>query len=182
MPYFRGVLAMALVCLAGLAVAQTRDELIAQRVLGPHWKQISRSAGAIFVGTVVAIESAPEPRRETPIVRVRFHVDRAVAGAHAGQQFTLREWAGAWETHRPMRRGERSLIFLYPPSRLGLSSPVGGALGQVHLDPGGETVTVPPGSQSMRLEGLRRRMTNTATRVSIRQLERAILTARGARY
>ena len=39
--------------------------------------------------------------------------------------------------HRPMRKGEHFLLFLYPPSRLGLTSPVRGAQGQVPLDAGG---------------------------------------------
>jgi hypothetical protein len=39
-----------------------------------------------------------------------------------------------------MRGGQRLLIFLYPPSRLGLTSPVGGPLGQVVLDSRGEIV------------------------------------------
>jgi hypothetical protein len=39
-----------------------------------------------------------------------------------------------------MRGGQRLLIFLYPPSRLGLTSPVGGPLGQVVLSSRGEIV------------------------------------------
>jgi len=34
-----------------------------------------------------------------------------------------------------MSKGEHILIFLYPPSRLGFTSPVGGSLGQIALDP-----------------------------------------------
>jgi hypothetical protein len=41
-----------------------------------------------------------------------------------------------------MRGGQRLLIFLYPPSRLGLTSPVGGQLGQVLLSSGGEIVRI----------------------------------------
>src|SRR2546421_12196791 len=36
------------------------------------------------------------------------------------------------------------LIFLYPPSRLGLTSPIGGAAGQVVLDSRGEIVKTSP--------------------------------------
>jgi len=39
-----------------------------------------------------------------------------------------------------MRGGQRLLIFLYPTSRLGLTSPVGGPLGQVLLSSRGEIV------------------------------------------
>jgi hypothetical protein len=66
-----------------------------------------------------------------------FRVDEPIAGVERGQILTIREWAGAWSMHRPMSRGEHILIFLYPPSRLGLTSPVGGSLGQIALDPSG---------------------------------------------
>jgi len=42
--------------------------------------------------------------------------------------------------HRAMSPGERVLIFLYPPSRLGLTSPVGGRQGQVVLNARGELI------------------------------------------
>jgi hypothetical protein len=49
----RGVLAVALVFLSSFAAAQQSDQVIAERVLGPQWKQLSRRAGIIFVGTVL---------------------------------------------------------------------------------------------------------------------------------
>lgn len=182
MANFRGVFAGVLVCVAVLATAQTHDQWAAQRVLGPHWKQISRSAGTIFAGTVLDVEKGQRPGWGTPVLQVQFQVDRAIAGARAGQVFTLREWAGAWGTHRPMRRGDRLLIFLYPPSRLGLSSPVGGALGQVRLDPSGKTVTIlAKDMQTSRMKATRLRTAVNPTKVSVLQLERAIRSARGAR-
>ena len=78
----------------------------------------------------------------TPAVELSFRVDEAIAGVERGQILTIHEWAGAWSMHRPMTTGQRILIFLYPPSRLGLTSPVGGSLGQVALDPSGKNVIV----------------------------------------
>ena len=72
------------------------------------------------------------------LVLIKFRVDRAIAGVRPGQVLTVREWTGAWPLHRAMREGQRLLIFLYPPSRLGLTSRVGGPLGQVVLDSRGE--------------------------------------------
>src|SRR5258708_34504916 len=60
--------------------------------------------------------------------------------------------------HRPMSSGQHILIFLYPLSRLGFTSPVGGSLGQVVLDPSGK---------------------NVSRSGSVVQLERAIRSARG---
>lgn len=132
-------------CLGSVAAAQTSDEqlaarVIAARVLGPQWKQISRTAGMVFAGTVLAIETQTPKDQAVPVIRLRFRVDRAIAGVEQGQVLTVHEWAGAWSTHRPMHSGQRWLLFLYPPSRLGLTSPVGGALGQVALDASGKNV------------------------------------------
>ena len=77
----------------------------------------------------------------TPAVQLSFHVDEAIAGVERGQVLTIHEWAGAWSMHRPMSKGQHFLIFLYPPSRLGLTSPVGGSLGQVALDASGQNVS-----------------------------------------
>jgi hypothetical protein len=140
MAVFRRLCALAFVCLASLGAAQLSDQMAA-RVLGTRWKQVSRSAGMIFSGTVLGVETQPAGKdRPLPLILTKFRVDRAVAGVQPGQVLTVREWAGAWPLHRAMRGGQRLLIFLYPPSRLGLTSPVGGPLGQVVLDLRGEIV------------------------------------------
>jgi hypothetical protein len=78
----------------------------------------------------------------------------------AGQVLTIRKWAGAWSMHRPMRPGGHVLLLLYPRSRLGFTSPVNGALGQIALDASGANVAQHPEN------------------VTVRQLERAIRSAR----
>jgi len=78
----------------------------------------------------------PSPS-QTPSIQLSFRVDEPIVGVERGQVLTIHEWAGAWSMHRPMSKGEHILIFLYPPSRLGLTSPVGGSLGQIALDPSG---------------------------------------------
>ena len=141
MAVFRRLFALAFVCLASLGVAQLPDQQAAARVLGLRWKQLSRSAGMIFSGTVLSVETQPAGKdRPLPLILTKFRVDRAIAGVQKGQVLPVREWTGAWPTHRAMRGGEHLLIFLYPPSRLGLTSPVGGPLGQVLLSSRGEIV------------------------------------------
>ncbi|MGD1216325.1 MAG: hypothetical protein ABR861_15200 [Terriglobales bacterium] len=182
----RRVLVVALACLSSFAAAQQSDQVVAERVLGPQWKQLSRRAGMIFAGTVLA--AAPPTAATdravpavTPAVQLSFRVDRAIAGVERGQVLTIHEWAGAWSMHRPMSSGQHILIFLYPPSRLGLTSPVGGSLGQVALDPSGKNVAEQkpvaaigvPNASSPRL-----RVTTDTGGVSVVQLERAIRSAR----
>jgi hypothetical protein len=109
----------------------------------------------IFAGTVLTTATPPLTTQNaatvrqfpsatpsaTPALQVSFRVDEAIAGVEPGQVLTIHEWVGAWCMHRPMRKGQHILIFFYPPSRLGLTSPVGGSLGQVALDSSGRNVS-----------------------------------------
>jgi hypothetical protein len=212
--------ALVLVCLGtlGAGLAQEPDRSAAARVLGPHWRQMSRRAGMVFSGTVLGVELHPVKKGQPlALILTKFRVNRAVVGVRTGEVLTLREWAGAWPMHRAMRPGQRMLIFLYPPSRLGLTSPVNGPAGQVALDFRGElrepifSPAERPTSATERIEstdklqvarpagevlhemraGLvpQRRCAPRATRssecvpeiqlkITLRQLERAILSAR----
>jgi hypothetical protein len=199
----RGVI-VVLVCLSNfclsnfwglsLAAAHPSDQVIAERVLGPQWKQLSRRAGMIFAGTVLTSTPPATIDRAVPAavpaVQLSFRVDRAIAGVERGQVLTIHEWAGAWSMHRPMRKGQHILIFLYPPSRLGLTSPVGGSLGQVALDPSGQNVSVskyerrpgaaagPRNGSSPQPRGPVATGPVATGTVSVVQLERAIRSAR----
>jgi hypothetical protein len=68
-----------------------------------------------------------------------------------------------------MRAGQHILVFFYPPSRLGLTSPVGGSLGQFDLDQTGMYVAEHR-QKSFAME--------VGRSVSVVQLERAIRSAR----
>lgn len=86
---------------------------------------LTNRAGLIFSGTVVSVER-PTPARlnEIQTVCVRFRVEQPVRGVAAGQTVSIREWAGLWIGPPRYRVGERLLLFFYPPSKLGLTSPV----------------------------------------------------------
>ena len=98
-----------------------------------------RSSGMIFSGTVLSIVhfSAPASVETTQIT---FKVERAVRGTRAGQLLRVREWQGLWNSGERYRVGERVLLFLYPSSKLGLTSPVGGALGRYAIDKSGRVL------------------------------------------
>jgi len=178
-------------CLSHSAAAQQSDQAVAERVLGPRWKQLSRRAGMIFAGTVltapnqtVTTQTATADRPipgTTPGVQFRFRVDRAIAGVEQGQILTIHEWAGAWSMQRPMRSGQHVLMFLYPPSRLGLTSPVAGSLGQLALDPSGKNVVErkPVAAVGLQNESSMQSPAPVVKgSVSVVQLERAIRSAR----
>lgn len=195
------LLCLSTSCLSNGASAQQSDQVIAERVLGPQWKQLSRRAGIIFAGTVLTAakqnvttqtaatdQSAPAALPAAipamvPAMELSFRVDQAIVGVERRQVVIIHEWAGAWSRHRAMTKGQHILIFLYPPSRLGLTSPVGGSLGQVALDPSGknvaEHVRKPAAVASPRSESsTSRQMPVEAPSVSVVQLERAIRSAR----
>ena len=67
------------------------------------------------------------------IVRVKG-VDEAIRGVRQGQVVQVHEWSGLWQTGERYRVGERVLLFLYPQSKLGLTSPVGGTVGRLQID------------------------------------------------
>jgi len=96
--------------------------------------EITRAAGMIFSGTVTGI--ARNPSQETETVAVRFHVEQAIRGVTSGQEVTILEWTGAWVAGQRYRTGERVFLFLYPTSKLGLTSSVSGAIGRFRIDPG----------------------------------------------
>ena len=102
---------------------------------------LTRSSGYIFAGTVKSVERITPKGNGVTAVEINFHVDQAMQGVRTGQILAIREWAGLWESGERYRPGERFLLFLYPPSKLGLTSPVRGGRfkigpdGQVALDP-----------------------------------------------
>ena len=106
--------------------------------------RLARSSAYIFSGTVLAVERIPpDGGGSVASVQVTFHVDQGILGIKTGQSLRIREWAGLWESGERYRPGERLLLFLHRPSRLGLTSPVGGALGKFKVDSGGAVVLDP---------------------------------------
>jgi hypothetical protein len=96
--------------------------------------RLVRAAGIIFSGRVTTIGGNDSFSGKTRSTTVTFHVEHAIRGATAGKDLTIREWAGLWAGSERYRVGERVLLFLYPPSKLGLTSPVSGGLGRFAIN------------------------------------------------
>lgn len=92
------------------------------------FQNIVQPAGIIFSGTVVSV--AKSPAKSPASTTVTFKVESAVRGVSTGETLTIREWAGLWDRGERYRVGERVFLFLYSPSKLGLTSPVAGLLGR----------------------------------------------------
>ncbi len=102
---------------------------------------LARAAGTIFSGTVTAIQRRPLNQSEAvETVAITFRVENAIRGATPGQDLTISQWIGLWSSGQRYRVGERVLLFLYPPSKLGLTSCVAGAIGRFTIDPRGHVL------------------------------------------
>ena len=98
-----------------------------------------RRAGIIFSGIVLKVEQTAQPGFPG-ITQITFRVESGIRGARRGQNLTVREWEGLWNSGERYRTGEHVLLFLYPQSKLGLTSPVGGALGRYEVDRNGRVM------------------------------------------
>jgi hypothetical protein len=105
---------------------------------------LAHTAGTIFSGTVTGVVHRPATHSSAiATVAITFHVEQAIRGAAPGENLTIRQWMGVWSGGQRYRVGERVLLFLYPPSKLGLTSSVGGALGRFAVDPRGRVLLTP---------------------------------------
>jgi len=96
---------------------------------------IARAAGTIFSGTVTSIARRPATRGQAvETVAITFHIELAIRGATPGEDLTILQWMGLWSAGQRYRVGERVLLFLYAPSKLGLTSCVAGGMGRFTID------------------------------------------------
>ena len=105
------------------------------------FQQIAHASGIIFSGTVTSITRHLANRAQAvETVAITFHVERAIRGASPGMDLTVSQWMGLWSSGQRYRVGERVLVFLYPPSKLGLTSSVGAEIGRFRVDPAGRVM------------------------------------------
>jgi hypothetical protein len=111
------------------------------------FRQLAHSAGIIFLGRVTSVgsvASATSTSGRFPQLSglaagaqsesVTFRVEHGLRGSSSGERLTIHEWAGLRNSGERYRVGERVLLFLYTPSKLGLTSPVAGSMGRFAID------------------------------------------------
>ena len=129
---------------AGIGALPARGQRSAPS--GATLEQLARHAGFIFRGRVLSVERGRPARGAVTTVQVTFEVLEGIRGVRSGERLTIQEWAGLWAAGRPRYRvGQELLLFLYPRSRLGLTSPVGGELGILPIDAQGKVLAPEPG-------------------------------------
>src|SRR5271169_208896 len=106
-----------------------------------EFPMLARAAGTIFSGTVTSIARRPASHGQAvETVAITFHIENAIRGASPGENLTILQWIGLWSGAQRYRVGERVLLFLYPPSKLGLTSCVAGGMGRFSVDPQGRVL------------------------------------------
>ncbi len=108
-----------------------------------------RDSARIFSGTVLKVEREGAVAGGIATTRITFRVEEPIRGVRRGQILKISEWGGLWQAGERYRQGERVLLFLYPASRLGLTSPVGG--GRFRVDRAGRVELIPTGLKPVEL-------------------------------
>ena len=99
------------------------------------FREIARSAGMIFSGKVTKVQRYPATTAQSvETIAITFHVETAIRGVTPNDELTISQWAGLWSSGQRYRIGERVLLFLYPPSKVGLTSCVAGPVGLFRID------------------------------------------------
>jgi hypothetical protein len=138
---FRNILASSLAVFVSSLAAFAELPRPVETPLLPKLHSLAHKAGYIFSGTVKSVERVvPRDSGSAPVMRITFRVNDAFLGVRNGQDLVIHEFAGLWQSGESYRQGERVLLFLYPPSKLGLTSPVGGVSGRFSFDPGGRII------------------------------------------
>jgi hypothetical protein len=117
---------------------------VSSPLIGADLQRVTQKAALIFTGTVISIAPVrASGSDETSTVGITFQIEQSLRGLRAGQRYTIREWASLWTSGPRYRLGQRMMLFLYSPSRAGLTSPVEGRLGRYDVDRSGQ-VAIPP--------------------------------------
>ncbi len=118
--------------------AQPRDPFLSQ---GFSARRVARAAKLIFSGVVLQVKRSENAYGATQIT---FRVENAIRGVRRGQIIRVSEWSGLWNSGERYAAGEHVLLFLYPKSKLGLTSPVGGKEGRYAVDAEGRVLVPSP--------------------------------------
>jgi hypothetical protein len=139
---------------------------------------LARNSGYIFDGTVLSVERvAQNDANSVAMMQITFRVEQAIRGTSSGQVLTICEWAGLWNSGERYRPGERVLLFLYSPSKMGLTSLVGGQSGRFAVDNAGNVLLQAGRFPALALDGISQTDLRQKNRVNARALTRAILGA-----
>lgn len=89
------------------------------------------ASGYIFQGTITQVRwLKPKNPQDLATVQITFRVAQGIRGTQTGEMLSIKEWAGVWDSNSHYHVGQKVVLFLYRPSKLGLTSPVSGPVGE----------------------------------------------------
>ena len=102
----------------------------------PSWQVLARMSGMIFSGEVVQVNRSAS----SGTTHITFRVETAIRGVRRGEIVQIHEWSPLWNAGERYATGEHVLLFLYPRSKLGLTSPVRGKDGRFAVNSRGQVL------------------------------------------
>ncbi len=173
--FLRAVIFLSALDAALTPAAAAQNRPIVGRIGVPIFQKLTRNSGYIFSGTVTSISrSEPGPQNNVRTIKITFQVEHAFRGVRTGQTLVIREWAGLWESGEHYRVGERLMLFLFTPGKLGLTSPVGRELGTFQLDPYGHVLLNPEHVAAISADPVLARRWQGRTQISWTEFSRGI--------
>jgi hypothetical protein len=121
----------------------------------PDVRHVARSSALIFSGKVLSVDRQPGNSVSPATTFIQLQVLEAIRGVRKGQVIQIREWGGLWDAGERYHKGEQVLLFLYPPGKTGLTSPVGGRDGRFQMDGAGRVLLKGNGNQPARIVPVR---------------------------
>jgi hypothetical protein len=105
--------------------------VLAQRTIPLSIDRLVKDAGVIIDATVVKTETGKDPQSGLLVTWVTVNVNENFFGVQ-GKEYTFKQYGGEangianYPAHLPRySQGERSILFLTAPSKIGMQSPVG---------------------------------------------------------
>jgi hypothetical protein len=116
-------------------------DMTSTRLMQATLSPLLHDSALIFSGTVIQVEHRnSDSSSALATTSIHFRVDQAIRNVRHGQIVEVKEWGGLWQSGERYHPGERVLLFLYPPSQLGLTSPVGNRSGRFPVNSAGHVL------------------------------------------
>ena len=97
-------------------------------------KEIIDDSNRIFTGKCIkAREIEDDPESKLPVIKYTFKVTEGIRGVKTGGEITFKQWQPTINGAN-YEVGEKYVLFLYPDSSRGLTSPVGFSQGQFSVE------------------------------------------------
>lgn len=96
-------------------------------------EEITKASDRIFTGNCVKVEELDDPESRLPAVKYTFRVIEGIKGIGNKKEISFKQWRPAVRD-LTFDKGKKYILFLYPNSERGLTSPVGLLQGHFQVD------------------------------------------------